>query len=207
MSKTTTTTRRLSQACPLFLGASLVLCDVLQLAARHRRCPATEAATTALVVTTRAAVDCCGPGHVYPPLGPTGTEDGQGGREVRVEPHGEVPEEPPSPLPSQPELFSLYHEELGGRRPASLAELPGGRKSGSSGTPWSSLPTLLPWYRTSTYQCRRRWNRWWTSSSSSTRSHLSSRSSQCPRSHRTPSRSVRLLGRSWWNSWWKCRLP
>ena len=43
------------------------------------------------------------------------------GREVRVEPHGEVPEEPPT----QPELFSLYDEEPGGVRPASLAELPG----------------------------------------------------------------------------------
>ena len=81
-----------------------------------------------------------------------------------------------------------------------------GRKSGSSGTPWSSLPTLLQWYRSSTYQCRRWWTNWWTSSSSSTL-QSPSRSSQCPRSHWTPSRIVRFSSRSWRNSWWKCRLP
>ena len=30
------------------------------------------------MVASRAAVDRCGPGHVYPPLSPSGTEDGQG---------------------------------------------------------------------------------------------------------------------------------
>ena len=75
-----------------------------------------------------------------------------------------------------------------------------GRKSESSGTPWSSLPTLLQWYRSSTYQCRRWWTSWWTSLRSP------SMSSQCPRSRRTPSCTVRFLSRSWRNSWWKCRL-
>ena len=40
------------------------------------------------------------------------------GSEVRVEPQGEVPDE----LLPQPELFTLYDEEPGGRRPDSLAE-------------------------------------------------------------------------------------
>ena len=46
---------------------------------RPREVPlAAEAAPSALVVATRAADGRCGPGHVYPPLSPTGTEDGQG---------------------------------------------------------------------------------------------------------------------------------
>ena len=62
-------------------------------AAQRRR-----AATTALVVATRAAVDRCGPGHVAPPLSPTGTEEGQGrGGGFRVELYGEDPEASPSP--------------------------------------------------------------------------------------------------------------
>ena len=79
------------------------------------------------------------------------------------------------------------------------------RKSGSSGTPWSSLPSSLPWCRFSMYLCRRWWTNWWTCSSSST-TRCPSRLSTSPRSHRTPSRSVRSSSsRSWRNSWWKCR--
>ena len=67
------------------------------------------------MVVTRAAVDRCGLGHVATPLSPTGTEEGQvrGGGE-RVALHGH-----------QPVHFSLYEEEPGGERPASLAEPPG----------------------------------------------------------------------------------
>ena len=71
-----TTTRRLSQACPFFLFASLF--HGPQRAAQFRSCTAAEAATTALVVATRAAVDRWGPGHVVTPLRPTGTEEGPG---------------------------------------------------------------------------------------------------------------------------------
>ena len=46
--------------------------------AAFRRSSAAQAATTALVVATRAGVDRCGPGHVATPLSPTGTEEGQG---------------------------------------------------------------------------------------------------------------------------------
>ena len=54
----------------------------------------------------------------------------------------------------------------------------------------------------------RRWGTgWWNSCSSSTRSHLSSRLSQCPRSLQTESRSVLRTGlvRRGRKSWWKCR--
>ena len=62
--------RRLSQACHL-------LCDGPKRAAQFRSCSASKAATTALLVATRAAVDRCGPGHVPTPLSPTGTEEGR----------------------------------------------------------------------------------------------------------------------------------
>ena len=46
------------------------------------------------MVATRAAVDCCGPGHVVTPLSPTGTEEGQGwGGGERVALHGQGPED------------------------------------------------------------------------------------------------------------------
>ena len=130
------------------------------LAANYRSCSAAQAATTAFVVATRAAVDRCGPCRVCAPQ--------RAGEEVRVEAHGEVPEEP---LP-QPELFSLHEEEPGGSRPPVWVSRKG-RKSGYSGTPWSSSPTLLPWCRFSMYQRRSRGNSWWKPSSIST--------PQCPR--------------------------
>ena len=71
------------------------------------------AATTALVVATRAAVDRCGPGHVPTPLSPTGTEDGQGRG------GGDDPGDPPST--PQTELFDLSDERPGGSRPDRLA--------------------------------------------------------------------------------------
>ena len=53
-----------------------------------------KAATTALVVATRAAVDRCGPGHVHSPLSPTGSEEGQGqGGGERGAQHGRGPED------------------------------------------------------------------------------------------------------------------
>ena len=57
---------------------------------------AAEAAPSAFVVQTRTADGRCGPGHVYPPLSPTGTEDGQGQAGARVEEHGRAPEDAPS---------------------------------------------------------------------------------------------------------------
>ena len=52
------------------------------------------------MVATRTADGCCGPGHVYPPLSPTGTEDGQGGggggRELKfTAAFQEIPPPPP----------------------------------------------------------------------------------------------------------------
>ena len=77
--------------------ASHLCHDGPQLAALDRRCAAAEAATTALVVATRAAVDRPGPGHVYAPL-LTRTEDGQGrGGGSRVALHGGVPDASSSP--------------------------------------------------------------------------------------------------------------
>ena len=69
--------------------------------------------------------------------------------------------------PGDTAFFSLFDEEdaVWGTRPTGLVE-PQGPQERSSGTLWSSLPTLLQWYRSSTYQCRRWWTSWWTSSSS-----------------------------------------
>ena len=68
------------------------------LRAAHERCSAKKAATSALMVATRAADDRCGLGHVVTPLRPTGKEEGQGrGVGERDEPHGENPEDPHSP--------------------------------------------------------------------------------------------------------------
>ena len=76
-----------------------------QRAAQFRSCTAKKAATAALVVATRAAVDRCGPGHVVTPLRPTGTEEGQGGgvgeRDIL---HGEDLEDPHCPAEALPAL-------------------------------------------------------------------------------------------------------
>ena len=67
-----------------------------QRATQDRSCSASKAATTALVVATRAAVDRCGPGNVVAPL-LTRTEEGQGqGGGQRVALHGQGPEESPA---------------------------------------------------------------------------------------------------------------
>ena len=87
--------------------------DGPQRAAFHGCCSASEAATTAHVVATRAAVGRCGPGHVVTPLRPSGTEECQGqGVGKRDELFGEDPEE----------LFSLFEEESGGSWPPCLGE-------------------------------------------------------------------------------------
>ena len=155
------------------------------------------------MVATRVAVDRCGPGHVHSPLSPT-TEEGLGRRGgERVALHCWVRKTPPP----QPELFSLYEEELGGRRPASLAEPPGPQERVQSHT-MEQFGELVPWCRSSTLLCRR----WWTSSkrsSSTSTSRCQSRLSKCPRSSSRTSRCEPWsVGCSWRNSWWKCQcLP
>ena len=64
-----------------------------------------------------------------------------------------------------------------------------GCRSGYSGTPWSSLPTSLPWKRFSMTLCRRWWTNWWTCSGSSM-PRSPSRLSQCPKIS-CPSRPLR----------------
>ena len=59
------------------------------------------AATTALVVATRAAVDRCGPGHVPAPQR-TAPGDGQGRGGESDALHGEVPEQPTPPAGALP---------------------------------------------------------------------------------------------------------
>ena len=86
----------------LTLSAAHFLCvctffDGPQRAAQDRSCSASQAATTAFMVATRAAVDRCGPGNVVVPL-LTRTEEGwdRGGGE-RVALHGQGPEDSSSP--------------------------------------------------------------------------------------------------------------
>ena len=113
--------KRLSQACPLFLFASP--------AARW-----TSAGSPSQELPSGESSDDCARGgdtsrsrslRPWPRLRttqPYGDRRRPGpGEEVRVEAHGEVPEE----LLPQPELFSLYDEEPGGRRPPCLGEPPG----------------------------------------------------------------------------------
>ena len=114
------------------------------------------------------------------------TCQGRGGGE-RVELHGRGPEDSSSPA------GALQPVRRRARR---------GNRSGSRGTPWSLLSTssaLLPWCRSSTLLCRRRWNSCQTSSVSSTRSCLiPSRLSKCPRSCLMMSLCERLRAiRSW----------
>ena len=119
------------------------------------------------MVATRAAVDRCDPGHVYPPLSLTGTEDGQGqGGGLRDELHGEDPDAMAKfqrdLLPSRSSSACTTKSPAGGGHLVRVSRQ--GRKSRSSGTPWSSLPTSLPWCRSSTYLCRRWWTNWCSSS-------------------------------------------
>ena len=88
---------------------------------------AAEAAPSALVVATRAADGRCGPGHVYPPLSPTGTEDGQGQWGARVEVHGRAPEDAPFQAAGA-QYFAMDDDEGEGEaptagRPAPLMEV------------------------------------------------------------------------------------
>ena len=71
--------------------------DGPQRAAFHRSCSASQAATTALVVATTSS-SRSRLGHVYSPLSPTETEEGQrrvGGERVAL--HGQGPEDSSSP--------------------------------------------------------------------------------------------------------------
>ena len=72
--------------------------------------------------------------------------------------HGHVPEHP-TPQAAGTEYFSLDVEDVSCRRVAALGFSPSlGRRSGSSGTLWSTLSTLcvfLPWCKFSVHQCRR----------------------------------------------------
>ena len=81
----------------------------------------------------------------------------------------------------------------------------GGRRCGSSGTPWSRGSSTRLACRSSTLLCRRRWNSWWISSRIWTLMFLC-RSSKYPRSHKILSLSALWTSfRRWRNSWWKCR--
>ena len=78
---------------------------------------AAEAAPTALVVATRAAVGCCGPGHVLAPQR-TALEDGRGqGGGARVEVHGRVPDDAP-PQAAGAQYFAMNADEDEGVAPA-----------------------------------------------------------------------------------------
>ena len=76
-----------------------------------------------VAVESEGAVDRCGPGHVQATLSPMGTEDGQGRRRGYELKYTAKFRKPPPSLPP-PELFSLYDEEPGGRRPPCLGEPP-----------------------------------------------------------------------------------
>ena len=92
------------------------------------RSSAKKAATTALVVATRAAADRCGPGHVVTSLRPTGTEEGQGrGGGERVAPHGQGPEDSSSPAGAL---------QLVRRRARREAACRPGRAAGATGAVW-----------------------------------------------------------------------
>ena len=110
-----------------------------------------------------------------------------------------------TPPPPQPVLFSLYDEEPGGRRPASLAEPPRPQERVQRHT--VEHITDLPWCRSSMLLCRRRWTSCMTCSSSSTGSRpFPIRLSKCPRSTPRTSLCARFcVLRSWQNTWWKCR--
>ena len=147
------------------------------------------------MVATRAAVDRCGPGHVVTAL--RGQRTGPAPERGESELHHTAKDRktPPPKL----ELFSLYEEEPGERRPASLAEPPGPQER------VRSLANSFPRCRSSTLLCRR----WWTSSkksSSPSTSRCPSRLSKCPRSSSRTSRCEPWsVGCSWRNSWWKCQ--
>ena len=76
-----------------------------------------------------------------------------------------------------------------------------------SGTSWRIIRSLHRWCSSSMLLCRRWWTQCWSSSVLLT-CRLASRSSQCPGSPLTVSRSVWWSGVSlrWWNSWCTCRL-
>ena len=132
--------------------------DGPQRAAFHRSCSASQAATTALVVATRAAVDRCGPGHVHSPLSPTGTADGHGGGGGARGKARRATATEASPA------GALQPVRRRARREASLPAWQSRRSHSSafSGTPWSSLLTSLPWYRFSMILCRSLGTSWWT---------------------------------------------
>ena len=82
-----------------------------------------------------------------------------------------------------------------------------GRKDRFNGTLLSTSSISCRTCRLSMCLCRRWVASWWISCRISTRRHLTSRLSPCPRSLWTESRSVlRYVVRRRRNSWWKCRL-
>ena len=117
--------------------------------------------------------------------------------------HGEVPDD----SSSQPVLFSLYEEEPGGRRPASLAEPPRPQERVQRHTVEhiTDLVRVAPWCRSSMLLCRRWWTSCMTCSSSSTGlSAVPEAVIECPRSTpRTSLCALLCVLRSWQNSWWE----
>ena len=99
------------------------------------------------MVATRAAVDRCGPGHVAPPLSPTGTEEGQGrGGGFRVQLCGEDPEASPSPggrAPCTIRWTWMMCLPPGARGRTGCLTCPD-RRSESRGASWSRLFDFVP---------------------------------------------------------------
>ena len=89
----------------------------------------------------RAAVDGCGPGHVYPPLSLTVTEEGQGREEASELNYTPTDRNRPPPTPV---LFSMYEEEPGGGRLATLAEPLGPQERIPQRTVGPMLETFVP---------------------------------------------------------------
>ena len=105
-------------------------------------------------------------------------------------------------LPSRSSSSCTRKSPAGGGLPAWQSRR--GRKSGSSGTPWSSLPMSLPWCPLLLFLSRSWWTSWWPWSSTSIL-WFPSRLSQCPRSPGHPAFLVRFsVSRRRRNSWWKC---
>ena len=107
-----------------------------------------------------------------------------------------------TPPPSRCSSACTKKSPAGGGLPAWQSRR--GPRSGYSDTPWSSLPTSLPWCPLFLYLSRRWWTSWWPWSSTSIL-WCPSRLSQCPRSPGHPAFLVRFsVSRRRRNSWWKC---
>ena len=131
--------------------------DGPQRAAQDRSCSASQAATTAFMVATRAAVDRCGP---WQRRCTTPHEDrrrlGPGRRRASCTARTRTGR---LLLPSQCSSACTKKSPSEGGLPAWQGRR--GRRSGYSDTPWSSLPTSLLRCPLLLYLSRRWWTTWW----------------------------------------------